>query len=263
MFTTFVNWQIRGELQGLRFRLMDDQRPSARKVDATTISLHSIESGPDGEEMSLEALLPDEHALAGTEAAAADHLAAKASEALMDEYVRHLRSIGIAQLKRKAKSSRILTPSADKKSSLPKYVHSRAVGVDPEELDKLEERIARDRDIVARHLFANVLDPASLALDEENGLTKERIRQITRRAARVMSELASGNPRFSSIARDDSDLPDADAHRNIASADIYPAADLLHNRMVRVSAPDMIGDDMLTGAAHHVFHPPLRSRARH
>ncbi|MEO8722388.1 MAG: sigma factor [Sphingobium sp.] len=39
MFTTFVNWQIRGELQGLRFRLMEDQRPSARKVDATTISL--------------------------------------------------------------------------------------------------------------------------------------------------------------------------------------------------------------------------------
>ncbi|NWN23219.1 sigma-70 family RNA polymerase sigma factor, partial [Escherichia coli] len=34
-FTTFVNWQIRGELQSLRFRLMTDQRPSARKVEAT------------------------------------------------------------------------------------------------------------------------------------------------------------------------------------------------------------------------------------
>ena len=44
-FTTFVNWQIRGELQSLRFRLMTDQRPSAKKVEATTVSLHNATVG--------------------------------------------------------------------------------------------------------------------------------------------------------------------------------------------------------------------------
>ncbi|MFD2134733.1 hypothetical protein ACFSLT_04900 [Novosphingobium resinovorum] len=47
-FTTFVNWQIRGELQSLRFRVMTDQRPSARKVEATTVSLDAITGGEDG-----------------------------------------------------------------------------------------------------------------------------------------------------------------------------------------------------------------------
>src|SRR5215470_16896599 len=46
-FTTFVNWQIRGELQSLRFRVMTDQRPSARKVEATTVSLDAIAGGED------------------------------------------------------------------------------------------------------------------------------------------------------------------------------------------------------------------------
>jgi hypothetical protein len=49
-FTTFVNWQIRGELQSLRFRLMTDQRPSAKKVEATTVSLHQTTAGAEGEE---------------------------------------------------------------------------------------------------------------------------------------------------------------------------------------------------------------------
>ena len=41
-FTTFVNWQLRGELQSLRFRLMTDQRSSAKRVEATTVSIHSV-----------------------------------------------------------------------------------------------------------------------------------------------------------------------------------------------------------------------------
>jgi hypothetical protein len=105
MFTTFVNWQLRGELQGLRFRLMDDQRPSAKKVEATTISLHAMERGADGEDMPLEAMIEDEFAEGRTEASAADHMARQTCSALMDEYVCHLRSVGIAQLKRKAQSA--------------------------------------------------------------------------------------------------------------------------------------------------------------
>ncbi|MBL7372476.1 sigma-70 family RNA polymerase sigma factor, partial [Escherichia coli] len=56
-FTTFVNWQIRGELQSLRFRLMTDQRPSARKVEATTVSLSALATSPDGDEVSPEAMI--------------------------------------------------------------------------------------------------------------------------------------------------------------------------------------------------------------
>ncbi|NWP75035.1 sigma-70 family RNA polymerase sigma factor, partial [Escherichia coli] len=74
-FTTFVNWQIRGELQSLRFRLMTDQRPSARKVEATTVSLSALATSPDGDEVSPEAMIEDEDAVARTEAGASDYLA--------------------------------------------------------------------------------------------------------------------------------------------------------------------------------------------
>ncbi len=195
MFTTFVNWQLRGELQGLRFRLMDDQRPSAKKVEAVTISLHGKDYGPEGEELTLEALIEDEAATDRTEARAADHMADRASQALLDEYVRYLRSIGVAQLKRKARAIRRVSRRQDGPASLPKYVHSHNDRIDPEELRKLEERISRDRDIVGRHLFGQGGDDG---IDLEEGLTRERIRQITRRAARLIGELASASPRFSS-----------------------------------------------------------------
>ena len=199
MFTTFVNWQLRGELQGLRFRLMDDQRPSAKKVEATTISLHAMERGADGEDMSLESMIEDEFAEERTEAAAADHLAEQTCSALMDEYVRHLRSVGIAQLKRKAAAARPLAARRERSSALPVYVQSRAATIDPEELRRLDERIARDCDIVRRHLFGQ---GEAASEDAELGLTRERIRQITRRAARLMSELAAGNNRFAADGDD-------------------------------------------------------------
>ncbi|TNE40028.1 MAG: sigma-70 family RNA polymerase sigma factor [Sphingomonadales bacterium] len=206
MFTTFVNWQIRGELQGLRFRLMDDQRPSAKKVDAVTISLHGKDYGPDGEEISLETMIEDENATARTENRAADHMAGQISRALLDEYVRHLRDVGIAQLRRKALSARKVTRRQDISDGLPRYVQSHSDQVDPEELRKLEDRIRRDRDIVCRHLFD--LDGEE-GRDAEMGLTRERIRQITRRAAKLIGELASENPRFAIVRphREGEELP--------------------------------------------------------
>src|ERR1700754_431340 len=86
-FTTFVNWQIRGELQSLRFRLMTDQRPSAKKVEATTISINASVQGPEGEEATLESVIEDENALAMTEAGASDYLAASAIKSLTDSYI--------------------------------------------------------------------------------------------------------------------------------------------------------------------------------
>ena len=192
MFTTFVNWQLRGELQGLRFRLMEDQRPSAKKVEATTISLHALEQRPDGEDMSLEAMIEDEGAQGRTEAGAADHMAHATAQALLDDYVEHLRTVGLAQLKRKARATREIAPRKDGPASLPKYI-SRSARIDPEDMRRLEERIERDRDIVSRHLFGH----GAAANDEADpDLTKERIRQITRRAARLMADLAVDNPRF-------------------------------------------------------------------
>ena len=41
-FTTLLNWQLRGELQALRFRLRDDHRESARRVRARTLSLDAL-----------------------------------------------------------------------------------------------------------------------------------------------------------------------------------------------------------------------------
>lgn len=194
LFTTFVNWQLRGELQGLRFRLMDDQRPSARKVRATTISLHDMDHDPEGNGSSIEALIEDEDALERTEARAADHMAEQTGEALLGQYVRHLRTIGMAQLKRAA--------AADRASSRRMFARQRAQGgeraVDPCEIRKLDERIERDREIVRRHLLSQ--GDADLP-EPEAGLTRERIRQITRRAARIMGELAGDNPRFEHCGR--------------------------------------------------------------
>ncbi len=89
-FTTFVNWQIRGELQSLRFRLMTDQRPSAKKVEATTVSLNAVTHGPDGEETTLDSMIEDEDALALTEAGASGYLANAAMHQLVDSYIGHL-----------------------------------------------------------------------------------------------------------------------------------------------------------------------------
>lgn len=242
MFTTFVNWQLRGELQGLRFRLMDDQRPSARKVEATTVSLNAMERNADGDDMAMEIMIEDEYALDRTEAAAADHLTEQTSAALMNEYVRHLRSVGMAQLKRKAASTRPLATRRERSSALPVYVQSRSTQIDPEELRRLEERIARDCDIVRRHLFNQAED---ISDDSETGLTRERIRQITRRAARMMSELALNNRRFATD--DDHETPgllpragraggrDAQVHvtePDIDIADAIPSGVTVMNRAV-------------------------------
>jgi hypothetical protein len=264
MFTTFVNWQLRGELQGLRFRLMEDQRPSARKVEAVTVSLHMTERGPEGEEVSLESALEDEHSLGRTEAAAADHLAASASRALMDEYVRHLRSVGMSQLRRKTQGTRTIVARTDAGSSLPKYVHQRNAGIDPVELERLEERITRDRDIVARHLFA-VTDPlaAAEAEEQDQGLTKERIRQITRRAARVMAEIAASHPRFAAVQEPGQGEQD-ESRSGASPVGIYPPLEnQAHSAFVTVTpAQATPSDTAFTGDAQDREPAPKAGRLR-
>ncbi|TFI57096.1 sigma-70 family RNA polymerase sigma factor [Sphingomonas parva] len=196
-FTTFVNWQIRGEMQSLRFRLMTDQRSSAKKVEAMTISLGDLNRNLDGEDMPFEATIEDEDALAATEADASAYLAKAATSALIDEYIDHLRKASMEQLKKRPRAKRaIANQPGDIRDQVPER-RPRFREIDPVELAKLEEKLARNREIVERRVFdTGTLDELGL----DTGLTKERVRQITKRAAKTMGELVATNSKFNVMA---------------------------------------------------------------
>lgn len=193
-FTTFVNWQIRGELQSLRFRLMTDQRPSAKKVEAVTVSLDAIGVGEDGEGQSIVASIEDEDALERTESAASDYLARQAMASLTDSYVEHLRNIGVERIRRKAQPKKAPRAEAGARRSV---WRSGKAALDPAELAELEERLEHNRKVVEGRLF----EIAALEVaDDESSVAKERVRQIAKRAAKTMSDLAGADPRFTMMA---------------------------------------------------------------
>lgn len=203
-FTTFVNWQIRGELQSLRFRLMTDQRPSAKKVEAVTVSLDAIGSGEDGEEISIVASVEDEEALSRTEAGASDYLAREAMLSLTDTYIEHLRKLGMERLRRQARPKKgrkdaveaeLSEPGAERKAR--RVWRAESAPIDPAELAELEERLRHNRLVVENRLFD--LAPGDI-FDDETGQLRERARQIAKRAARTMCELAGLDPRFAMMA---------------------------------------------------------------
>jgi RNA polymerase sigma-32 factor len=192
-FTTFVNWQLRGELQSLRFRLMTDQRPSAQRVGARTVSLNSLGTSADGEEVSIENLVEDEDALDRTTAGASDYLARRATQSLMQAYLESQRSEGIAQLQRRPVAKRSLAnQSADERAALQR-LRSRNFGLDPSELAELDQRLARDGYVMQRRFFDSDRpeDP-----DMEAWVTKERVRQVSKRAGKVLGKVTSSDPRF-------------------------------------------------------------------
>ncbi|MEG8031329.1 sigma-70 family RNA polymerase sigma factor [Sphingomonas aurantiaca] len=246
-FTTFVNWQIRGELQSLRFRLMTDQRPSAKKVDATTVSLHAVTSSADGEEATLESILEDEGALARTESAASDYLAHAATRTLVDAYVEGERAAAIEVLRKRPRPKRTARPEPiDHRTAMLR--RPRTHGLCPIELAKLEERLVRDKQIVELRVFdAGDRDAAAA----ETGVTKERVRQITKRATRSLAELAGSDPRFAMMAEyrkpkrpaSAKPLSPATATPVELPSAILPALGQLHNTLSRVVAiaPDRQG----------------------
>lgn len=189
-FTTHINWQLRGELQGLRFRLMTDQRPSAKKVAATTVSIHTPTSGSDGESATLETVIMDENALDITESGAGTYLARSATEALINAYIEHERKAGIQQLKKHAKPSKAFRRA---RPDLPIGFRSTIDAICPSELAALEERLERDREIIVRSIFRN---DSQYQISDYTGLTRERIRQISRRAAKTMAAISESDPRF-------------------------------------------------------------------
>lgn len=192
-FTTFVNWQIRGELQSLRFRLMTDQRPSAQKVDATTVSIHAITSGPEGDQTTLEGLIQDENAHLLAEAGASDYLATSALHALIDSYVEHLRGAAIEQIKRRPRPKRRPAQADGVPTS---YLRSPTYGIEPEELESLEQRLQRDREII----HGRLLDMDGADQTDATGVSKERARQIAKRAVKTIGEIAGTHEKFRVMA---------------------------------------------------------------
>lgn len=190
-FTTFVNWQIRGELQSLRFRLMTDQRPSARKVEATTVSLNALATGDDGEDLSAIATIEDEEALFRTESGASAYLAEAATMLLVDGYIDHLRGVAMERMRRRARPKRAAkTAEAEARQSVWRADNMQ---IEAAELEELEVRLSHNREVVERRLF----DIATLdSLEGETGVNKEQVRQIAKRAAKTMAELAAHDPRF-------------------------------------------------------------------
>ena len=79
-FTTYVNWQLRAELQALRHRLHGDQRCAGRRHVAATLSLDALQDeGADD-------WLIDPVAETATEQGAADGLAGLVADRLVAEW---------------------------------------------------------------------------------------------------------------------------------------------------------------------------------
>ncbi|KPM22449.1 sigma factor [Citromicrobium bathyomarinum] len=237
-FTTFLNWQIRGELQSLRFRLMTDQRPSARKVEAVTIALTTGSITDDGEETSLEALIEDEAALERTESSASEHLANQACIALVDAYIEAERKTGVEQLRKRARTRRPARDIRESRPDLPASFRAHMAGPDPVELEKLHERLERDRAIIERSMFSG---DTKLALSIDTSLTRERIRQIVRRAGKHMAQLVQTDPRFAMLAEQAGvAIEPATATRPATPAapvGMLPSMNQPHNQTITVSVP--------------------------
>lgn len=236
-FTTFVNWQIRGELQSLRFRLMTDQRPSAKKVDGVTVSIHAGATSADGEETTLEALIEDDGALERAEGAAAEHLADQTAVALIDAYIEQERTAGMAQLRKRSRTRNTSNELRKTRPDLPVGFRAHLPAIDPEEIEKLDARLERDREIIWRSLFES---DTQHALSLDNSLTRERIRQITRRASKNMADLVRSNPRFAMLAERAAAKAAGKPVAKVAAETtdgILPAMHQPHNQAVTVSVP--------------------------
>jgi hypothetical protein len=64
-------------------------------------------------------------------------------------------------------------------------------------VDAIEARLTRDREILSARVFGELADYDA---PEGSGLSREQVRQIGKRAAKVMAELAEVHPRFRVMA---------------------------------------------------------------
>lgn len=178
-FTTFVNWQLRGELQSLRFRVRTDARGSARKVSAATLSFETL-GAADG--TPFDQLVRDEEAEDRTASGAAALMARRAAGTLIDDWVGRRRA---GALKPAGGRTAACRRSADQQAHLPKFTRARPGTVDPDDLAVVEARLAHERQVVRNYLCGReAMDRASSAADARGN---EQDRQIVRRALRDIS----------------------------------------------------------------------------
>lgn len=81
-FSTYVTWQLRGELQSLRHRVRLDQRQGARSARVRTVSLEALIAEPGVRFEPLQ--IVDENSLARTERTTSDKLAMRYLRRLME-----------------------------------------------------------------------------------------------------------------------------------------------------------------------------------
>lgn len=135
-FTTFINWQVRAELQSLRLRLHGDPRCAGRR-DSVLVSLDALRDG------GADAWLPDPDAEMAAERAAADRLAARTAERLADGWAAR-RRIALLRGGGKAGAARVDERVAAERA----LVHRQLTPVEAV-VDRLRES---DRHIVRRAL---------------------------------------------------------------------------------------------------------------
>jgi RNA polymerase sigma-32 factor len=169
-FTTLVTWQLRGELQSLRYRLRPDWRESARAVGAQTISLDGLDAGLAARRIE------DGEAIERAEALASEVLARRACGRLLDEHLTEARIRSLEQMERRAapRGKEWVKPGT----------------ADPASIAKLETDLREERAIVLAHLLGSDDEPC------HDRLTAEQRRQIARRTIRALGKIARGNPRY-------------------------------------------------------------------
>ncbi|MBB3989958.1 sigma factor [Croceicoccus naphthovorans] len=161
-FTTFVNWQLRCELQALRHRVRLDSRDSAKRIGARTVSLDAL-AASDGTVFDVE----DDAATDRVEASAADRIAEESFEAMLDAY----------EAKMRDRAQRALAKvRLRQRETMPGTLH-------PDDLTAIERDLASERAIVTRYVFA---DSDKAKFDPDHPLDNEKQRQISRRVLRSL-----------------------------------------------------------------------------
>jgi RNA polymerase sigma-32 factor len=190
-FTTFVNWQIRGDMQALRYTLMVDQRAPAKKVQASTVSLQSLLSASDESHDGFDFDIEDETALELVERGASDYLARQAMEDLLELYEKRICRNGMKELQRRA-----IGTGPKRRADLPRL---KVNSIDPEQVRQLEAHAAATRQAVAQRLFS--MGAVDLQ-GEETTASADRARQLVRQAVRTMRSMIAEDDRFSLMIED-------------------------------------------------------------
>ncbi|WP_256203323.1 sigma factor [Sphingopyxis sp. YR583] len=140
-FTTYVNWQFRAELQALRHRLHGDQRCAGRRQVTATLSFDALE------EEGADAWLVDPAAQDATEQGAADNLAERLADRLVEDWA----------CRRRAKLGR-----------------SRG------EESRMETRLATEKQLVRHHLM--VRDAAERLRESDRHIVRRALADIVHHA---------------------------------------------------------------------------------